>query len=338
MTQLFANNASGTNSVTLEVGHTALVLQTGEGNLFPTPTGSDFFYATVEDVSGNLEIVKCTGKSDTDILTVVRGQESTTEREFVTGSRVELRVTAATFNNFLQLSGGTMSGELNVNDQVLRDPLITNGEARNLTLRGIDGGTSNQLIVPSAGAAPTIGGSQIYTAANLSVSTAYVPDTQAATTTNPIAISGGVVSIDAESLTTIEGRQLAATDTFYVEDAGVSKGIEVQKMGLRITSQSGAHGNLAPADMNSIMEFTGTSGITLPHSDTVSLPIGVPIVLHVRHASQYLTATAAAGVTLVSVWHPAGAVGAADNVKPGGTALLYKSALNIWALSGDILT
>jgi hypothetical protein len=41
-----------------------------------------------------LEIVKCTARS-TDVLTVVRGQESTTARAFSTGDRIELRVTAA---------------------------------------------------------------------------------------------------------------------------------------------------------------------------------------------------------------------------------------------------
>jgi hypothetical protein len=49
--------------------------------------------ATLIDSSNNLEIVKCTTRS-TDVLTVVRGQESTTARAYATGDRIELRITA----------------------------------------------------------------------------------------------------------------------------------------------------------------------------------------------------------------------------------------------------
>jgi hypothetical protein len=48
------------------------------------------------DTSNNLEIVKCTARS-TDVLTVVRGQESTTARAYSTGDRIEIRITAQTF-------------------------------------------------------------------------------------------------------------------------------------------------------------------------------------------------------------------------------------------------
>jgi hypothetical protein len=84
------------------------------------------------------------------------------------------------------------------------------------------------------------------------------------------------------------------------------------------------------------MEFTVTSTLTLPINSGVDLPIGVPVVLNVKHATQVLTVTAAASVTLVSVNHPGGAAAASDTVNAGGTALLYKTATDVWALSGDI--
>ena len=101
MALLFANNASGTLSTTLTVGSTSAVLQSGEGALFPTPTGGDTFYATLEDTSGNTEIVSVTARSS-DTFTIVRAQEGTSDQEFASGSRFEIRVTAATLNALLQ--------------------------------------------------------------------------------------------------------------------------------------------------------------------------------------------------------------------------------------------
>jgi len=87
----FATLASGINS-----SATSITLTSGQGARFPTLAGGDYFYATLVDTSNNLEIVKCTARS-TDVLTVVRGQETTTARAYSTGDRIEIRITAATF-------------------------------------------------------------------------------------------------------------------------------------------------------------------------------------------------------------------------------------------------
>lgn len=157
----------------------------------------------------------------------------------------------------------------------------------------------------------------------------------AATTSNPVDISTGTVSLDVEALTTIEGSALAATDTFYVEDGGVSKGIEVQAMGLR-TQAAQTTQTLAASDMNSIMEFDATATLTIPLNSSVDLPTGVPIVLCMDHATQELTVTAAASVTLNSVFHPGGTAAASDVVISGGTAFLVQTETDQWYLSGDI--
>ena len=347
MSQLFTNNASGTLNVQLETGVTTLTLEAGEAALFPAPTGADFAVATIENVAGDIEIVKITNNDtpSTDVLTIVREQEGTTSADpFVTGSRVELRMTAATFDEFIQRSGATMTGELNMNDEVLRDPIITNGEARNLTLRGIDGGTANQIVVPTAGGAPTLGGQVIYHAGNLSAT--ETTDHTAVTITAGSGLSysvGGTdisasatIDVDISALTTVEGTALAADDIVYVSNGGAGKAMQVQAMGLRAKLGQGSQ-TLAANDMNSIMEFTGTATLTLPLDSSVPLPIGVPVVLNVKHATQVLTVAAATSVTLVSVFHPAGAE-ESDRVRAGGTALLYKTAADVWCLSGDILT
>lgn len=91
-----ANNAFGTLAAGIASGATSITLTTGHGARFPSLGAGDYFYATLIDTSNNLEIVKCTARS-TDVLTVVRAQESTTARAYSAGDRIEIRLTAQTF-------------------------------------------------------------------------------------------------------------------------------------------------------------------------------------------------------------------------------------------------
>jgi len=94
MTVLLANNAASTIAVAVLAADTSVVVATGGGASFPSPSAGEYFYATLVDVSGNSEIVKVTAVVS-DTLTVVRAQEGTTALGFPTGSSIELRVTAA---------------------------------------------------------------------------------------------------------------------------------------------------------------------------------------------------------------------------------------------------
>ncbi len=89
----FANSAFATLASGINSSATSITLTTGQGARFPSLSAGDYFFATLIDTSNNLEIVKCTARS-TDVLTVTRGQESTTARAFSTGDRIELRITA----------------------------------------------------------------------------------------------------------------------------------------------------------------------------------------------------------------------------------------------------
>lgn len=93
-----ANNAFGTLAASITNSDTSITLTTGQGARFPSLGAGDYFYATLIDTSNNLEIVKCTARS-TDVLTVVRAQESTTARAYSTGDRIEIRITAKTFED-----------------------------------------------------------------------------------------------------------------------------------------------------------------------------------------------------------------------------------------------
>jgi hypothetical protein len=94
MVALFVNNAFSTLASGIGTGDTSLTVDSGDGALFPSPTGADYFYATLIDTANNLEIVKCTARS-TDTLTIARAQEGTTATAYSSGDRIELRITAA---------------------------------------------------------------------------------------------------------------------------------------------------------------------------------------------------------------------------------------------------
>jgi hypothetical protein len=117
------NNAFGTLNAGITSSSTTIVLNAGEGARFPTLSAGDYFYATLIDTTNNLEIVKVTARS-TDTMTVVRAQDNTTARAFSTNDRFELRPTAALFNEkananeYLPLTGGTLTGKLAVGSGV----------------------------------------------------------------------------------------------------------------------------------------------------------------------------------------------------------------------------
>lgn len=100
MVAIFTNNATGKLGSNVAVGDTSIILQTGMGEPFPSPSGGDYFPATLVKSDGTLEIVKCTARSG-DVLTVVRSQEGTTAKAFSIGDRVSLRITAGSLVDFI---------------------------------------------------------------------------------------------------------------------------------------------------------------------------------------------------------------------------------------------
>lgn len=93
-----SNNAFGTLAAGISTSDTTITVDTGQGARFPTLGSGDFFYSTLVDTSNNIEIVKVTARS-TDSMTVVRAQDNTTAAAFSIGDRVELRPTAALFED-----------------------------------------------------------------------------------------------------------------------------------------------------------------------------------------------------------------------------------------------
>jgi hypothetical protein len=107
MTQLFANNAGGTLSAGINSTATSIVLSSGQGALFPSPTSGDFFKLTLTQAATETswEIV-CIVARTADTLTVGvpgsasanvagRGYDSTSAATWATSDKADHRVTAA---------------------------------------------------------------------------------------------------------------------------------------------------------------------------------------------------------------------------------------------------
>lgn len=164
---LFADNASSTLASSIGAGDTTLSVAPGTGVLYSNPGAGQFALGTLEDVSGNIEVVKITSRT-VDSFVIVRAQEGTTALAFASGTRFEQRVTMGMLQLFLQKAGGdTLSGTTNVTGVINLGSggSIQNGEIAGSHIRCQPGDTSNEIFIPIGGSA-LAAGSTILTTAN----------------------------------------------------------------------------------------------------------------------------------------------------------------------------
>ena len=102
MAMKFTNNATTTLASNITSSATSLTVSASSGSLFPTLSGSDYFYCTLANTSGAIEIVKVTARS-TDTFTITRGQDGTSGQAWNSGDKVELRLVAASLNDIPKL-------------------------------------------------------------------------------------------------------------------------------------------------------------------------------------------------------------------------------------------
>lgn len=96
MPRIYVNNFSTTLSAAIvSTGATSITITSATG--LPTLSTGEYYLLTIDD-STNREIVKVTSRSGTT-LTIVRAQEGTTANTFVNGTAIEMRDTAASYNN-----------------------------------------------------------------------------------------------------------------------------------------------------------------------------------------------------------------------------------------------
>jgi len=116
----FTNNATSTLATGIASGALSLTVASGQGALFPTLGGSDYFYCTLSNVANVIEIIKVTARS-TDTFTIVRAQDNTTASAWIAGDKVELRLVAAVLSNTAildQTNVFTASQTVNINGTV----------------------------------------------------------------------------------------------------------------------------------------------------------------------------------------------------------------------------
>jgi hypothetical protein len=122
MSVLFTNNASAQLASGISGASVTIVVAAGQGARFPVPGTGSYFYATLVDQGNNLEVVKCTARSN-DSLTVVRGQDGTSPRSYVAGDLIELRPVAAAFEDIQafvpsgNIGAATIAGAIEELDQ-----------------------------------------------------------------------------------------------------------------------------------------------------------------------------------------------------------------------------
>ena len=97
---ILKNNVDSTLAQAINASETAAIVAAGDGAKFPALGAGDYFYATLVSAQGTREIVKVTSKS-IDTLAITRAQEGTTANGFAVGSRVEMRVTAASITDLV---------------------------------------------------------------------------------------------------------------------------------------------------------------------------------------------------------------------------------------------
>lgn len=187
---VFANNASSLLASGISSSVTTATVTAGQGALFPAISAGQIAIATIEDTSGNIEIVYVTGRT-TDTMTILRAQENTSAQSFASGSRFELRVTAGLLATLLQKTGAdTLSGTTTFSGvlQAGSAGSFQGGEYAGGYVRGSPGETDNQFHVPTAGGAPTIGGSVVLTESNVATN---LPSGTALAVTNMIVFWAG---------------------------------------------------------------------------------------------------------------------------------------------------
>ena len=104
MSVVFANNAATTLAAAI-TSTSATTITVTSSSSFPSISGSEYFYATIDDGT-NKEIVKVTGVSS-ETWTVVRAQDGTSARTFANGVDVELRNNAAMLSDIKSFSAFT---------------------------------------------------------------------------------------------------------------------------------------------------------------------------------------------------------------------------------------
>lgn len=192
MTILYTNNASTLLASTIvDDVQTTFSVSTGDGILFPLPTGGDYFVIAIEDAAANIELMKVTNKAG-DLFTVERGFDNSTARAWSVGARIELRITAHQMEECIQRNGDTMTGALQGPDPTQPQDYATKDYTD--TASTIQFGTENNMVSIDAVGKPKDSGlavgnisqAELDILDGATISTAHLNDTATVTGTETL--------------------------------------------------------------------------------------------------------------------------------------------------------
>lgn len=192
---LFTNNAATTLASNITNVATTLTVATGTGALFPSPTAGEYFYCTLANNAGTVEIIKVTARSGDTFSTITRGQDGTSAVSWSAGDKVELRLVNADLTNFPQLdSTNTFSQQQTMSNLTASKPVFTDsskGLVSTGTVPTDQGGTglttftaANNAIYSTSGSALTAGTLPIAAGGTGATTKTAAFDALAPTTTN----------------------------------------------------------------------------------------------------------------------------------------------------------
>lgn len=94
MPALYTNQATSTLAASITSSDTTFSVPTNHGARFPAAGAGNYFFATLDNGSGTVEIVKVTERYS-DTLVIERAQDGTSAAAFSAGATVEIRITRA---------------------------------------------------------------------------------------------------------------------------------------------------------------------------------------------------------------------------------------------------
>jgi hypothetical protein len=101
--EVWSNNGTSTLASAIDSDDTSLTVASGDGALFPSPTGSQYMWLTLQEGS-NIEIIKCTSRSSDVISGCTRAQQGTSAHSFTTSATVDNALTAGTLESIRDLA------------------------------------------------------------------------------------------------------------------------------------------------------------------------------------------------------------------------------------------
>ena len=203
----FANNAASLLASGISNSATSLSVTAGSGALFPVLTGSKYFYCTLANAAGAIEIIKVTARSS-DTFTMTRGQDGTTALAWNANDKVELRLVAANLNDLVKADEQntftqtqTFNGLVTNNIGTVSGPWTTAGRPSSPTVgqSGFNTSTGKQEVWNavtstwvSSGGATGGADNDVFYENSLTVTSNYtITSGKSAMSTGPITIASG---------------------------------------------------------------------------------------------------------------------------------------------------